>query len=129
MNGLEIGAHSEALDVPRPASSWSWRSSSSSNAWSSSAWNLISAGIRDSGDGITYLYFLGLNLFVKFVRFVLEMCQHCLESMWSVHQEQGCIHCEPTLRERHVIPLCFPTFFMAMGSPPKNFISFSSQTT
>ena len=129
MNGLGIGAHDEALDVPMPAP-WSWRSSSSSNAWSSSAWNLISADIRDSGVGITYLSFLSLNLFVKLVRFILVMCQHGLESTWSVHQEEeGYIDRARTLSERHVIPLCFATFFMVMGSPPKNFISFSSQMT
>ena len=82
----------------------------------------------EDGDG-THLSFLGLNLFVKPVSFILEMCQHRLKTIRSVHQRRVNVRDQHTLSERQLMPLCLATFFMAIGSPPKNFISFSSQMT
>jgi hypothetical protein len=87
------------------------------------------SGPEMGSDERTDLLFLGLDLFVKFVGFVLEMSQHCLETRQSIHRARGRLHYRLTLSERQAMPLCFKIFFIAIGLPPKPFISFSSQIT
>lgn len=123
MNGLEIGVHDTVFDVSRLAPS-----SSSSNAWSSRAWNLISARPEMAAADDLPL-FLGFGPVRGACELPLGSVPASSANTFSVHQEHGCAYYKRTLSERHVMPLCFTTFFMTVGLPPKNFISFSSQIT